>query len=546
MSEKTTGEAIVETLVANGVDTVFGLPGAQTYPLFDALYQHSNTIRTVGARHEQGIAYMAFGYARSTGKLGVHAPVPGPGVLNTTAAMCTSFGASTPTLCLTGEVPSDFRGKGRGHLHELDDQLGILKRLTRHAAHIERPEDAPGEVNKAIGAALGGRPGPAAVSVCWDTLAEKREIAAQGAAVIPAAPEIDPDQVAACVKLIRGARRPMIFTGSGAQHAAEEVAALAERLQAPVVGFRGGRGIVGEDKPLGLSMAAAHILWPETDLMIGIGTRLELPFMRWGSMMKAYRALPGRKLIRIDIDPAEMDKLDTDGPLLGDAKDAVAALVKALDAAGHTPTGDAAAIAQAKARAAMEIRSVQPQMAYLDAIRKVLPRDGFFVEELTQAGFASTYGFPVYQPRTYVSCGYQGTLGYGFPTALGVKVANPDRAVVSITGDGGFLFAMPELATAVQYGIATVTVVFDNSSYGNVRRDQETRYGGRLIGSDLVNPDFAKLAESFGVRCYAVSSPAEMAPALESALALDAPALIWVKLARGEEASPWPFIHPPA
>ncbi|MDE3114318.1 MAG: hypothetical protein KGL26_01845 [Pseudomonadota bacterium] len=546
MSEKTTGEAIVETLVANGVDTVFGLPGAQTYPLFDALYQHSNTIRTVGARHEQGIAYMAFGYARSTGKLGVYAPVPGPGVLNTTAAMCTSLGACAPTLCLTGEVPSDFKGKGRGHLHELDDQLGILRRLTRHAAHIERPEDAPAEVNTAIGAALGGRPGPAAVSVCWDTLAVKADIAAAEAAAIPAAPAIDPDQVAACVKLIREARHPMIFTGSGAQHAAEAVAALAERLQAPVVGFRGGRGIVGEDQPLGLSMAAAHLLWPETDLMIGIGSRLEIPFMRWGSMMKAHRALPGRKLIRIDIDPAEMGKLDTDGPLVGDAAAVAMALVKALDASGHTPSGDTTAIAEAKARAGVQIRSVQPQMDYLDAIRKVLPRDGFLVEELTQAGFTSNYGFPVYQPRTYVSCGYQGTLGFGFPTALGVKVANPDRAVVSITGDGGFLFAMPELATAVQYGIATVTIVFDNASYGNVRRDQETRYGGRLIGSDLVNPDFARLAESFGVRAYIVSSPAEMAPALQSALALDEPALIWVKLARGEETSPWPFILPGA
>ncbi|MDE2351514.1 MAG: hypothetical protein KGL66_06450 [Alphaproteobacteria bacterium] len=545
MSEKTTGEAIVETLVANGIDTVFGLPGAQTYPLFDALYQHSNKIRTVGARHEQGIAYMAFGYARSTGKLGVYAPVPGPGVLNATAAMCTSLGTCAPTLCLTGEVPSDFKGKGRGHLHELSDQLGILERLTRHAAHIERPEDAPAAVNTAIAAALGGRPGPAAVSVCWDTLAEKRDIAAVEAAAIPASPVIDPDQVAACVKLIRAARRPMIFVGSGAQHAAQDVAALAERLQAPVVGFRGGRGIVSEDQPLGLGMAAAHLLWPETDLMIGIGTRLEIPFMRWGSMMKAHRALPGRKLIRVDIDPAEMEKLDTDGPLLGDAKAAVAALVKALDAAGHTPTGDKAAIAEAKACAAVDIRTVQPEMDYLDVIRKVLPRDGFFVEELTQTGFTSNFGFPVYQPRTFVSCGYQGTLGYGFPTALGVKMANPDRAVVSITGDGGFLFAMPELATAVQYNIATVTIVFDNSSYGNVRRDQETRYGGRLIGSDLVNPDFAKLAESFGVRAYTVLSPAELAPALEHALALDAPALIWVKIARGSETSPWRFIHPP-
>ncbi len=544
VAEGTTAEVIIDTLIANGVDTVFGLPGAQTYPLFDALYQRKSRVRTVGARHEQGLAYMAFGYARSTGRLGVYAPVPGPGILNCGAGMCTAFGTCAPTLCVTGDVPSDFRGKGRGHLHELRDQLGILERLTRHAAQINGPQEASAAVNRAIAAALGGRPGPSALSVCWDTLERSGPVTRPEAAVVPLPSEVDLEQVAVCVKLIQEASCPMIFTGSGAQHAAGSIAALAERLQAPVVGFRGGRGVVGEDLPLGLSMAAARLLWSRTDLMIGIGTRLEIPFMRWGSMMKAHRSLPGRKLVRIDIDAGEMERLDTDGPLVGDARIAVDALLKALDAAGYTRRDARKSIAEAKARAAAEIRSVQPQMAYLDAIRKVLPRDGFFVEELTQAGFASYFGFPVYLPRTYVSCGYQGTLGFGFPSALGVKVANPDRAVVSITGDGGFMFAMPELATAVQYGINVVTIVFDNSAYGNVMRDQETRFGGRLIGSELVNPDFMMLAESFGVRAYRVASPAELVPALEAALSLDAPALIHVKVLRVSEASPWRFIHP--
>ena len=336
----------------------------------------------------------------------------------------------------------------------------------------------------------------------------------------------------------------MIFTGSGAQHAAAAVQALAERVRAPVVGFRGGRGIVGQDRPLGLDMAAAWHLWGEVDLIIGIGTRLAIPFMRWGSMMKAHRALPGRKLIRIDIDPAEMGKLDTEGPLVADAETGARALVAALDANGYAANGDPAEIVQAKKRSAVEIRRVQPQMDYLDVIREVLPRDGFLVEELSQAGFTSNFGWPVYEPRTYVSCGYQGTLGFGFPTALGVKVAHPDRAVVSITGDGGFMFAMPELCTAVQYGIGTVTIVFDNAAFENVRRDQQQRFAGREIGARLLNPDFHDLARTFGVEAHRVDSPAALRPALQRALASRGPALIHVRIPPGTEVSPWPFIMP--
>jgi acetolactate synthase-1/2/3 large subunit len=535
---------MVDALIVNGVDTVFGLPGAQMYSLFDELHQSRNRVRTIGARHEQGLAYMAFGYARSTGRLGVYSPVPGPGMLNASAAMCTSLGACAPTLCLTGEIPSMFKGQGRGHLHELPDQLGILQRLTCFARHIDDPWETPEAMTAAISAALSGRQGPSALSICWDKLAAKAEMAQASRAFIDRGPAPDEDQVSLCARLLKDARQPMIFTGSGAQDAAPETAELARALGAPVVGFRGGRGVVGEDQPLGINMVAAWKLWPNVDLMIGIGTRLEIPFMRWTGMMSYERALPGRKLVRIDIDPAEMNKLDTDGPLVADAAAGVRALVEALERTGHRPRGDLAAIAEAKAAAASEIRSVQPQMDYLDAIRDVLPSDGFFVEELSQMGFTSNFGFPVYEPRTYVSCGYQGTLGFGFHTALGVKVANPDKAVVSVTGDGGFMFAMPELATAVQYGINLVTLVFNNSCYGNVLRDQQTRFNNHIIGADLVNPDFMKLAESFGVRSWSVDTPSALRTALNAALSLGLPALINVAVPLGSEVSPWTFIHP--
>jgi acetolactate synthase-1/2/3 large subunit len=183
-------------------------------------------------------------------------------------------------------------------------------------------------------------------------------------------------------------------------------------------------------------------------------------------------------------------------------------------------------------------------MQYLDVIRQVLPRDGFFVEEICQAGFTSYYGFPVYQPRTFVSCGHQGTLGFGFPTALGVKVGNPDKPVVSITGDGGFMFGVQDLATAVQYGINLVTVLFNNNAYGNVLRDQQRLFEGRLIGSELRNPDFVKLAESFGMAGCRIATPAQLKRELDKALSQDAPALIEVTVDPRSEVSPWEFLTP--
>jgi acetolactate synthase-1/2/3 large subunit len=231
--------------------------------------------------------------------------------------------------------------------------------------------------------------------------------------------------------------------------------------------------------------------------------------------------------------------------IVGDSADGAAALLQALRGKETASSERPARIAEAKAEARRKIEAVQPQMAYLDTIRAVLPRDGFFVEELCQAGFASYYGFPVYEPRTYVTPGYQGTLGFGYATALGVKVGNPDRAVVSINGDGGFLFTVQELATAAQYGIGVVALVFNNRGFGNIRRDQRRLYQGRYMAEGLTNPDFLKLAESFGVAGYRVDSPDSLKPVLARAIENDAPALIEIQVEQDSEVSPWDFIHPP-
>jgi acetolactate synthase I/II/III large subunit len=547
----TGGMAIASALIANGVDTVFGLPGAQMYPFFDALQQNGDRIRTIGARHEQACGYMAFGYARSTGRPGVFSVVPGPGVLNASAALCTALGCNAPVLCLTGQVPSPFIGRGRGHLHELPDQLATLRGLTKWAARIDRPADAPGVIDEAFRRMLSGRPGPVAVEMAWDVMAASEFVRPLPAAKIEPPPAPSAADVEAAARALISARRPMIMVGGGAQLASEEVRALAEELGAPVAAFRSGRGIMPEDHDLGLSSYAAFRLWPQVDALIGIGTRLEMPYMRWSGMMQLIdRPSAPPHLIRIDIDAAEMDRLRPHYPILADSAAGAQALLDAVRtmraqrSRGDIRKPDLAPIAAARAEAARATAKVQPQMDYLLIIRETLPRDGLLVEELSQVGFASYFGYPVYAPRTYVSCGYQGTLGFGFQTALGVKAAHPDKAVVSITGDGGFMFGVQELATAAQYGIGLVTLLFNNNSFGNVMRDQNVGFGGRLIGAALENPDFMMLAKAFGVEGHRVDSPVALRPVLAQALKAEHPVLIEIAVAQGAEISPWEFIHP--
>jgi acetolactate synthase I/II/III large subunit len=539
MSSATGGEAIVSGLVAHGVDTVFGLPGAQIYGLFDAFQQAQ--LRVIGARHEQACGYMAYGYARSSGKPGVFSVVPGPGVLNAGAALLTAFGSNEPVLCLTGQVPTQFLGKGRGHLHEMPDQLATLRTFVKWAERIEYPDIAPALVSRAFQEMLSGRRGPVALEMPWDVFTQRADIGpAKPFEPLPA-PQPDRERIKAAAALIAGSKTPMIFVGSGAIHAREEILELAEMIDAPVVAFRSGRGIVSNAHELGLTMAAAYKLWPQTDLMIGIGTRMELPAssFRWPFQPS------GLKSIRIDIDPAEMRRLTPDAAVVADARAGTSELLAAVRRAGYTKTrGRRAAIREASAAALQEIQKIQPQMAYLNILREVLPHDAIVTDELSQVGFASWYGFPIYQPRTFITSGYQGTLGSGFPTALGAKVANPDRPVVAITGDGGFMFGVQELATAVQFNIGVVTLVFNNNAYGNVRRDQRERFEGRVVASDLVNPDFVRLAESFGVGAARVTSPEAFRPALEKALADGGPYLIAIEVPKDSEISPWAFIHP--
>jgi acetolactate synthase-1/2/3 large subunit len=305
-----------------------------------------------------------------------------------------------------------------------------------------------------------------------------------------------------------------------------------------VVSWRGGRGIVSDDHALGFTCADGYQRWAGTDLVIAIGSRLELLWSRWPQVNRNCT------IVNIDIDPVQMTRLKPAVGIVADAAQATPELLAEVQRIGLRRDSRMEEFAALKQRTQADIQKITPHVQYLDAIRQALPRDGFFVEEICQTGFASYYGFPVYQPRTFVTAGYQGTLGFGFPTALGVKVGNPDKCVVSIAGDGGFLFGLQDLITAVQYGINLVTVVFNNGAYGNVRRDQQRLFEGRVTSSDLTNPDFVKLAESFGMAGYRVHSPMELRQTLEKAFAANAPALIEVPIDKNTECSPWEFLMP--
>ena len=537
-SVMTSGQAIVDGLIRNHVTHIFGIPGAHTYALFDALYARRNEIRLIGSRHEQGAAYMAFGYAQSSGRTGVYTCVPGPGVLNTGAALATAYGANAPVLCVTSEIPAAEIGQGHGILHELPDQLGTLRTLTKSAARINHASEAPRIVNEAFNRMRSGRPGPTAIECPWDTLGQSAPVSPLEPAFMDRPPEPDARLVTKAAEIIADAANPMIMVGSGAIGARAEIGELATMLQAPVTSHRSGRGIVPDDAPCGLNFAAAYELWFKCDVLIAIGTRMELQYLRW-------RRFPEKlKIVRIDIDSLEMVRRKADIGIVADATLGTRALIDALRPKVGMRQSRAEEFAGCKAAARRKYESVQPQLAYLDVIRDLLPRDGFLVEEICQVGFTARFGFPVYAPRTYVTCGYQDNLGFGFTTALGVKVAHPDRAVISINGDGGFMFGVQELATAVQHNIDVVAIVFNNGGFGNVMRDQKVNYGGRHIGGQLKNPDFAALARSFGAEAFKVASPQELRPALASAMEAKMPAVIEVMGEPGGEASPWPFIHP--
>ncbi|HEY8093680.1 MAG TPA: thiamine pyrophosphate-dependent enzyme [Acidimicrobiales bacterium] len=531
----TVADLVIDALRRAGIDTLFCLPGVQNDDFFDRLVD-ARDIRPIVTRHEQGAAYMAVGAAQATGRPAAFAVVPGPGMLNAGAALTSGYWSNARVLAVIGQIPTTAMGRGWGVLHELPDQTAVLRQVTKQAELLVDPASAAAQIQRALDGLVAGRPRPVSIEVP----ADRWSAPAEPTLTDPSAdrPALDLDAIERAATLLAGAERPLIVVGGGAQDAGEAVAALATRLQAPVTTRRMGHGVIPTAHPLFAPLPVGRDLWSEADVVLGIGSRLEWPLIRWG-------VDPSLTLIKIDVDPDELDRHGaTTVGISGDASAACLALLDALDAlgaeAGRGRADRTADVAERRRRFEVELSRLRPQLDHLAAIRDVLPDDGVLVEDVTQVGFAAHLGFDFRQPRTFVSSGPAGTLGAGFAMGLGAQAALPDRKVVVVAGDGGFLFTATELATAVQHGIALVTLVFDDGAYGNVRRIQQQRFGpDRTIASTLQNPDFVAFAESFGALGLRATTAEQVRPLLERAFEHDGPAVVVVD--SGPMPDPWPF-----
>jgi len=537
MERMNTAQAIVAMLEKNGIDTIFCLPGVQNDVFFDALYDRTNKIRPVHARHEQACAYMALGAALATDKPQAYVVVPGPGFLNTTAALSTAYSANAKVLALIGQISQSLIGRNIGLLHELPDQLAIMRGLTKWSARIRGASEAPSLVNDAFRNMQSGRPRPVGLECAMDVWGRSAVVdLPAGGAVVEKIP-VDEEALEQAAKLLGNAERPLIAVGGGAQAASAEVKALAEALQAPVLSIRMGHGVLDGRHALHVTGPAGYRLWGEADVVLAVGTRLQQQQQNWG-------VDEDLKIIRIDADPEELDRQNRPAlGIVGEAAPCLRVLVDRLARHNKKRNGRAEAIREVKAQTAQRLAVLKPQLEYLEAIRAALPEDGIFVDELTQIGYAARLALPVYKPRTFLSTGYQGTLGWGYATSLGVKVAKPDTPVLSVNGDGGFLFTAMEMATAAQNGIGVVAVVFNDGAYGNVKRIQQQSYKGRTIASDLRNPDFVKMAESFGVEGMRAETPDALRKCIERGFARGGPVLIDAPV--GPMPDPWQFVQVP-
>ena len=525
MTRMTGGEALMASLHREGVRVIFGLPGVQLYGAMAALRSQPE-IRFIATRHEQATTYMADGYARAGGGFGVALVVPGPGLLNASAGLSTAYAASSPVLVLAGQIPKAKIGQDVGLLHEVNDQLDAIAPVTKWRKRVLEVAEIPAAIREAARQLRTGRPRPVVVDMPPETLEDEGEATLLDPAVAersaPPAPEIE-----RAAGLLAAARDPVIVAGGGVNlsGAHDALLAVAEHLQAGVMMTHEGKGALSDASDLSLGAA----LWPgsplrlhldRADVVLAVGTRLATAALQ-----------PAQQVIQVDVDPAEIGRnhARTLG-LVGDARATLERLAERVRAAGP-PRPSRRAEREAVKAASAAADDQEPQASIQRSLRAGTPSEAILVGDMTQIGYHSRPFWPVYEPRTYLTSSYSGNLGYAFPTALGAKVARPDRPVVVVSGDGGFLFNSQELSTAVRYGIAVVVVVFNDDSYGNVARDLDESWGGS-VGTDLANPDFMRLAEAYGVTGFRAKEPTEVGDLVREAVALDRPVLIEVPVGR--------------
>jgi acetolactate synthase I/II/III large subunit len=524
MARMTGGEALAKQLAIEGVKVIFGVPGVQLYGALAGLRDEAK-IRFITTRHEQSTSYMADGYARASGEIGVALVVPGPGLYNAAAGLSTAYSASSPVLMICGQVPRAQIGKDIGVLHEINEQLDAIKPVTKWRKRVLHVPEVPALVHEAFEQLRTGRPRPVEIEMPPDTMEEEgeAELLPPSAAERSAASAADIDRAA---ELLLAARNPVIYAGGGVllSGASEPLAAVAEQLQCPIAMSPEGKGAVSDHSDLSLgagfwSKSRLRTFVESCDLAFAVGTRLALaPFP------------PDMKVLHLDVDEQEIGRnyKNTVG-LVGDARKTLALLLERLRRAPARASrkGEREAL---RAEIAEDGRQ-QPQDGITKSLRAGLPDDALFVGDMTQIGYYARPFWPVYHPRTFFTSSYSGNLGYGYPFALGVKVARPDKPVVAACGDGGFMYNCQELSTAVKDKINVVCVVFNDSAYGNVARDLDEAWGGQW-NSHLVNPDFVKFAESFGVHAMRAQDPTDVGKLVRDAIQLDRPVLIDVPVGR--------------
>jgi acetolactate synthase-1/2/3 large subunit len=533
-SRQTGGDALASQLAREGVEIVFAVPGVQLDWAIDGLRKLANRITLVGTRHEQATSYMADGYARASGRVGVCLVVPGPGVLNAMAGLSTAYACNSRVLCIAGDIFSPTVGKGLGLLHEVRGQTGILAAVTKWQGRATRAEDVPAIISEAFAQLRSSEPKPVAVEISHDVLSAVAEVSLQETdlASNPLAPA--PEQIAAAAKLLAASRTPVIYVGGGAlaANASDALAAFAERIQAPVIMGENGRGALSDRHPLALTALDGRAVMPHADLVFVVGSRFVDT-----AMGKAAWPSDATRYVYINTDPAVVSApRRPDVFIQGDCRLALELLERA--APQRPPLKmDLDAV---RKWAAEQMREIEPQGVWLKALRRAIPDDGILVNELTQVGYFARIAYPVYQPNTFITPGYQGTLGYGFPTALGAALGSNGRMVVSINGDGGFGWNLQELATARKYNIPVAVVVFNDGHFGNVRRMQLDQFG-QEYGVALQNPHFDRLASAFEIPYVSTEDPAQLEKALREHAGRGGPTLIEARV--GAMPSPWHLLR---
>jgi acetolactate synthase I/II/III large subunit len=525
MEWMTGGEALVRSLKANGVRVIFGLPGVQLYGVMAAL-RDEPSIRFINTRNEQATTYMADGYARSSGHVGVAFVVPGQGILNASTGLSTAYAASSPVLLIAGQVPRGQIGKKMGLLHEIDDQQGAIASITKWRQRATEVEEVPAMVRDAFSQLLSGRPRPVEIEMPPETMEDDGEAELVGPATFGRQAASESDIHHAAETLLR-ADRVMIYAGGGAigSNAGEVIAALAKHLQAGIATSPEGKGIIDERSELSLGSgvfptSALNAYGATCDVILAVGTRLVRP--PFG---------PDQRVIHVDIDADEMGRQHANTmPLIGDARLTLEKLLEHVRDGG-TPRASRSEERAAVREAVASADTREPNSSITKSLRAGTPEDAIVIAGMTQIGYYSRTFWPAYAPRTYLTSSYSGNLGFEWPTALGAKVANPDTPVIAIVGDGGFLYNANEMATAVQHGINAVAVVFNDGAYGNVARDLDEEWGGSY-GADLQNPDFVKLADAYGALGLRAEQPTDVGRLVQEALQANRPAIVEVPVPR--------------